>query len=511
MRYRLWYALRSRLRRPEYYLNTSPKVAKSYPFNLQKWISKPVSYDNPTFTFLNQSKAFTKPIDWNYSGYGKLWAYHLNYFDYLLQPGMDKESGTLLIEEFIENLDRNREGLEPYPISLRGINWIKFLNRHNVQVPEVDASLYAQYRVLLNNLEYHLMGNHLLENGCSLMFGAWYFRDKALLTKAKEIVREQLDEQILADGAHFELSPMYHRILLDRLMDVYNLMKNNQEWHTDADLEQKLKVTLQKMLGWLVAVSFSNGDVPLVNDSAEDTGPDNSQLFSYADRLELKAEPVTLRESGYRKIDVGPAELFLDVGSIGPDYIPGHAHSDTLSFVLYDDGKPFIVDPGISTYEANAQRLKERSTAYHNTVAIDEEDQSEVWSSFRVGNRAYIRDIEEQPGIIHASHTGYETSKGLVHRRTWKYDEDKIIIEDQITGDRVRNNYEAKAFFHFHPNVEVKITENGLIAGDKRMVFEGYKNIEKKVYSYCKGYNNVEQAEKIEVSFQGHTTTTIYL
>lgn len=511
IQYRLWYALRSRFRGPGYYLNASPDDVKSYCIKLQEWISKPASYDNLTFTFLNESKTFTEPVDWNYSEYGKLWAYHLNYFDYLIQPGMCKEAGALLISEFIESLSENREGLEPYPISLRGINWIKFLNQHDMHVPEVSISLYAQYQVLLNYLEYHLMGNHLLENGCSLMFGAWYFRDREMLEKGTEVLMGQLDEQVLDDGAHFELSPMYHRILLDRLLDVYNLVINNREWHTDAKLERKLKDTLQKMLGWMQAVTFSNRDLPLVNDSVEGVGPENDQLFRYASRLGLHKKEIVLSDSGYRKIDIDSTELFLDVGNIGPDYIPGHAHSDTFSFILYGDGGPLIVDPGVSTYEANEKRLIERSTSSHNTVVIDGEDQSEVWASFRVGRRAYIKDLKEQQGLIQASHTGYLGPKGLIHQRSWQYEEDCITMHDEIVSQGESEAYNAIAHLHFAPAINVCIQDDIIYAGQKKIQVRDYIRLEKKVYSYCKGYNKTIMADKVEISFKGRTTTIIYL
>ena len=71
-------------------------------------------------------------------------------------------------------------------------------------------------------------------------------------------------------------------------------------------------------------------------------------------------------------------ELFLDVGNIGPDYQPGHAHSDTFNFELIFKNKPIIVDTGISTYEKNNTRQLQRSTFSHNTVMIGNSEQSEV-------------------------------------------------------------------------------------------------------------------------------------
>ena len=80
---------------------------------------------------------------------------------------------------------------------------------------------------MLNNLEYHLLGNHLLENGFSLLFGAYYFQDETIYKIAKKIVVSELEVQILADGSHFELSPMYHQILFHRVLDCIQLIKLN--------------------------------------------------------------------------------------------------------------------------------------------------------------------------------------------------------------------------------------------------------------------------------------------
>ena len=90
----------------------------------------------------------------------------------------------------------------------------------------IRASLYAQYMRLLDNIEYHLMGNHLLENGFSLLFGGVYFGDARFCRKAEEILREELAEQILPDGGHYERSPMYHQIILGRVLDCINLLKS---------------------------------------------------------------------------------------------------------------------------------------------------------------------------------------------------------------------------------------------------------------------------------------------
>ena len=118
-------------------------------------------------------------------------------------------------------------------------------------------------------------------------------------------------------------------------------------------------------------------------------------------------QQISFSDSGYRKIRTNNYELFIDVGNVGPDYQPGHAHSDTFNFELIKNGNPIFVDTGISTYEKNAIRQSERATHSHNTVKIGSKEQTQVWGGFRVAKRAKITHLIEKPNLIEASHDGY--------------------------------------------------------------------------------------------------------
>ena len=61
-----------------------------------------------------------------------------------------------------------------------------------------------------------------------------------------------------------------------------------------------------------------------------------------------------LKESGFIIVTDKLFKIILDVGSIGPNYIPGHAHADTLSFEMCFKNDKFIVNSGISTYQSSA-------------------------------------------------------------------------------------------------------------------------------------------------------------
>ena len=446
------------------------------------------SYENGVFTFLNLSQKFDEKIDWNFAKFGKLWTYNLTYFDFLNQQNLGKDKGLQLIYDFIDQIDRVKDGLEPFPISLRGINWIKFLVKHNIKDKKIDETLYAQYLILLDNLEYHLLGNHLLENGFSLLFGAYYFRDEKFYEKAKEILKAELEEQILDDGAHFELSPMYHQIMLFRILDSINLIQNSS-WQKQ-ELLGLFKLKAELMLGWLKNIIFKNGNIPLFNDSTNGIAPTSKDLFQYSNNLKLKIKNSTLKKSGYRKVVKNRYECIVDIGNIGPDYIPGHAHADTFNFEIYIDGKPFIIDTGISTYEANRRREIERSTSSHNTVEVNDTNQSEVWGSFRVANRAYIVDFEEKAGYIKAIHNGYEKKFKTLHQREFIFKEDCIRIIDTLFSKKV---HKAIARLHFHPDVTQETIDKHIKIKHSTFNIQHYK--------YAPEFNKLIEAKMVEIPF----------
>ena len=477
-------------------------------FHFQESIASPSSWlGDGAFRFLNISNRFDNEIDWNYSEQGKLWTYNLNYFEFLSQPNISKIEGLGLIHDFIGKEDKSKDGMEPFPISLRIIFWIKFLFKFRINDVQIQRSLFRQLRRLSAMPEYHLMGNHLLENGFGLLFGGIYFQDKKILQQARAILKEQLEEQILEDGAHFELSPMYHQIMLFRILDCINLLKNSKPT-AGKDLLELLKEKATLMLGWMKEMTFENGDMPLLNDSANGIAPTAAELFQYAQRLELSIEKIDLSDSGYRKFSNSNYEVIVDVGNIGPDYIPGHAHSDTFNFILYHKGKPLIVDTGISTYEKNERRTIERSTASHNTVMVEGKEQSEVWGGFRVARRAKVKILTESNNRIEATHDGYK-KLGVWHRRVFEFRENEIDILDDVGNKKF-----GTAIFHFHPDVDVVI-EKGKISGeDWSIEFDDSEEIEKlksQKYLFATGFNKTREALKVEIPFFMLLKTTIIL
>ena len=506
--YRLYYFLRNRL------FGYNVKKKNIYDFNPIVWENR-FDYENSyfkkenSFTFLNISHFFSDKINWNFNQFGKLWTYNLNYFDFLNQENISKENGLRLIQDFINNDAFLKDGKEPYPISLRGINWVKFLSNNQVKDEQINNTLYFHYCILFKNLEYHLLGNHLLENAFSLLFGAYYFQDEKLYNKSKDLLISELNEQVLKDGAHFELSPMYHQIILSRLLDSIQLIKINKVWKKD-NLISFLEHKSSLMISWLYNITYRNGNIPMVNDATFNIAPNSKKLFTYAKHLGINSQDIPLSDSGYRKINSNNYELLIDIGKVGPSYQPGHAHSDTFNFELIKKGIPIFVDTGISTYEKNYNRQKQRSTYSHNTVKIGSEDQTQVWGGFRVAKRAKITHLTEKTNLIEASHDGY-LSDGYNHTRSFLWGEKDLILTDKINKSTSNN---AKAFFHLHSSVTKPLVDGNNVILESSGIsieFERASTIEIEEYQLSEGFNKSSLAYKIVVIFDQILKTKISL
>lgn len=473
------YQVRKRIVKPCYSLLQAPvndRRGMSVPC-----IDKPDCWDGESFTFLNLKSGFT---DWNDAERGNLWCYNLNYMDWLGQEGITETDGAYWIDKYIADIPTIGMGLDPYPIALRSINWIKFFLRFpDVATAQREDALYSQLKLLEKKLEYHLLGNHLLEDGYALYIGGVYFNDNAMLQRAEKLVNQQLKEQVLSDGMHYEQSPMYHCILLDRLLDCINFRR------TDF-----LRDTAVKMLGFLEAIVWNDKTIPLFNDAAYGIAPTPDEVFDYATRLNLKWGKGTLGASGYRKMVDGGMEAIVDVGNMTATYQPGHSQADTFSYELRINGRPVIVDTGISTYNKTPRRQYERSTEAHNTVVVNGRNSSEVWGGFRVGRRARVTLIEDKPGRIVASHDGFSP---IVHTREFDLKAGAYEVKDSVS-----QKAEAVSLIHLAPGINILSADKNIIKTDVCSIcITNADSVEVSNVKVSKEYNVFEEALLVTIRF----------
>jgi len=430
----------------------------------KEWIASinkpsPIRESNK-LSFLQQEYNIEEKKSWSDANIEKLWLYHLHYFDILNSSTETKTQQAFITRWIKENPPGQGVGFDPYPLSLRIVNWIKWALAGHSLTETMLESLAIQIRYLYQCIEIHILGNHLFANAKALLFGGLFFSSREAMRwqhKGLSIFKQQLKAQVLQDGGHFELSPMYHCTILEDILDIINLYQTYDEAIPDAWLMQ-----CEKMMAWLNVMSHPDGEIAFFNDAALKVAPNYQSLMGYAKRLGFQFniknhQPlIYLPQSGYSRIQCGDAVLLADIAEVGASYQPGHAHADTLSFELSIGKERCLVNSGTSTYTEGSERSRERSTAAHNTLVVNERNSSDVWKSFRVARRAHVFNISlqqhEDNVRLAASHDGYKHAYHIIHTRTWMMKPNELSIEDALEG---AGSHKIAIYFHCHPDIEV--------------------------------------------------------
>lgn len=417
----------------------------------------------------------TAPIDWHDQTRPKIWQYNLHYLDHLAASGEDRRDfDRRLVNSWIANNPPFHGcGWEPYTLSLRIVNLVKWLEQQPTLEPHWLDSLATQAHALSEQIEYHILANHLFVNGKALVFaGSFLNGDRAdsWLSKGLKILDEEIKEQFLADGAHFELSPMYHASLLWDICDLLNLATHSELPELDTRKHQ-WKRQIEQGLVWLRSLQHPDGGIPFFNDSAFGIAPTLLDIEAYA--LELgccpqdgmpSAAPIAAvhqPDSGYVAINFGDqGKALLNLAQVAPDYQPGHTHADTLSFELSLFGQRVFVNSGTSQYGEGAERQRQRSTAAHNTIEVNGENSSEVWAGFRVARRARttLGKLEHTGDTVRVScsHDGYLRLPGKnVHVREWVAMAGELQVIDCLSG----KFDQAVSRLFLHP--DIRATQQG--------------------------------------------------
>ncbi|MBO6979387.1 MAG: alginate lyase family protein [Prochlorococcus marinus XMU1428] len=421
--------------------------------------------------FLNLERKIKNKKDWSNPESKLIWLFNLHYFDGINSKGSEKR--TVIDRGWIdlwinENPPCKKVAWNPYCTSLRIVNWIKWSLKGNIFTGKETKSLVIQIRWLIKNLEIQFLGNHYWSNGKALVFAGFYFdgfESKKWLNLGLKIIDSQLDEQCLSDGGHFERTPMYHALFLEDILDLINLSQIIPDI-LPANLQEKLLNKARKMLQWLYSMSHPDNEIAFFNDTTFGIGANFKTLLNYYKKItnhesniSFSTHSFLFKESGFVRLERNDMVCICDVGSINPKYNPGHSHAETLSFEMSFKKSRIIVNSGISVYGRSNLRIKQRSTSFHSTLCIDKQNSSDIWSGFRVGRRAKVRNSNyfslDNNEIAYASHSGYEYLKGSpIHSRMWRIENNKLYVYDHIYSSK---KHMIEINFIFHPKWYLEI------------------------------------------------------
>lgn len=413
-------------------------------------------------------------------GTSTLWHLAFHGFRWLLSPAvLDNETlGFWLIEEWIRAYGRSRRSdvWAPYATAHRIKSWVKWVCLVGPGTGALTGSIAGQTNFLSRWLERDIGGNHLLNNLSAMILGhALVSRDDAFQPWLREFL-DELDRQILEDGAHFERSPTYHRQVIEDVLDVTNVVRATAKMSDASVPELTMLVDIaQRMLRWAESVVFPGVGDPLFNDSVRLGPPSLEALRNYADSLRVPrgrrlANPMDLlAASGFAVMQTGPFQLVADVGAPGPNHLPAHGRAGILSFELAYSGEMVIVNGGTDDYGSVDTRAQLRGASGHTTVSVDGLNAAEVWSRFRIAERprvakAWMRRKPQDVVELEAFHDGFARQKSGLGRHVRRIEihprERQVRLTDTVHGNR---RVCLTSYFHFHPRIRLAIADAGHI------------------------------------------------
>lgn len=413
--------------------------------------------------------------------------------------------------------------------ALRAINLLAVfeLLRRSSQLNEETLPHFLQLlnqhgRHIRRNLEFSYLStsNHYLSDVAGLLWLGMMLPELADAHEWRAFGLRQLliemDKQVLRDGADFEASTGYHRLVLELFLYSFMLCRANK-----IEIDEKYWQKLRAMLDYVRAYLRPDGRAPLVGDT--DSGQilpfvrraadDHAYVLALGavvfDEPRFKTETLktampeevlwVLGEEGVRAFqnlrernegvtsqaftDAGTYimrddDLYLLFNASGNGLMGrgSHGHNDALSIEVSACGTSFIVDPGTYVYSADLrERHLFRSTAYHSTVEVDGAEQNSTDQSlpFVIGDEAHPRVLRWENGterdIIVAEHDGYKRlAEGVTHRRSVRFEkrERLWIVEDSLTG---AGEHVFRFRFHFAENLEWSVRADGAVRACDKM------------------------------------------
>lgn len=463
---------------------------------------------------------FSAGIDWTYRPHDNIdWTLDLNRHTYFQILGRaywytSNEKYALKFRELLLDwLANNPAGVaqpnwaEVFEVATRINTWIWAFFYFRQAAAFDDNTCLAFLKGLLRhgcyldaNLEFHVQNNHLLLEAKALAVLGLLFPEfkhaERWRQRGLEILYQQINTQVCSDGVHGERTTLYHRVITGELLELLVLLENN-----GLAVPSEILETFSRMVDFELGITKPDGLPPLLSDSSlEDTylrfsGANGGSLYlgrsgiralvpaldegslwllgSWLDgHNTLVVTPVWLKslafpEGGYFIMRHGQTSealyLVFDAGPFGYGPAPGHGHADALSFELYAYGQTFLVDSGFygrSRAETGDWRNYFRSSRAHNTVVVDDQDQSILVDTWRVERPAeptlHRWFSSDQFDFIDASHNGYERlAKPVTHRRQIFFVKpDYWIVIDSLAG---QGQHCFDLYFHLMPGLGVQL------------------------------------------------------
>jgi hypothetical protein len=419
------------------------------------------------------------------------------------------------LEDFADGvtLGRGVQWVCAMDVAIRAVNWALAFEWIR-DAPGMDEGFWSRALELLfahgcfvaDHLEngYEVTSNHYLSDLAGLLFLGRVFAPLRQGREWESFARRELEKeirvQVLPDGADYESSVPYHRLVAELLLASARIMDLAGE-----PAPRGFKTTLLKMLEFQAAVLRPDGRLPVFGDADDgrlhilegygdgapnagrhQLGPGRFVLdapqflaaaasegrreafwWGFPEALESPDAIGEPRAEGRLFSQAGLAVhrdrgdfLLVSNGRVGTAGFGNHKHNDQLSFELHLAGQPLVVDPGSYVYTSDpAARNQFRGTGFHNTLSVDDGEQNELnpaWL-FRLQERARPEHLAWQLTDGHFEYRGrHHGFEPVVHERWLRLLRGKRTL---VVVDRVRGEGTRRLRWHLHFAPGVKLTE----------------------------------------------------
>ena len=406
-------------------------------------------------------------------------------------------------------------------LGIRLINWVwtyDLISPAGVMTPEFHRrwlqSIYLHlWEIERNYSRGSSAANHLIGEAAGTFIAASYFtelpRAAEWAERARGYMQAAILEQTFPDGGGREQALGYHLFILQ-----FFTLAGWVARETGRDFPEGYWTRLREMMQFMGALTEGGAELPMFGDNDDGyvldldddprdsrpwlaigavlfgdarlkawagrahtagrglLGPDFAEKFEQLPQTDSarklashawKETGLYLLQSGHPG-DADRLSVTFDCGPLGFRSIAAHGHADALSFTLRAFGRDVLVDPGTYDYFAYPEWRKYfRSTRAHNTITVDDRDQSEMLGSFLWGRRAEAKCLEWQVrdtgGCVSGEQDGYAgLADPVIHRRKLDLDGEQrvLTIEDELVA-RERHEYA----FHLHFSEHCRVTSVG--------------------------------------------------
>jgi len=388
----------------------------------------------------------------------------------------------------------------------------------NIEIELIDSYLYDHYLHIKDNIEYSegMRGNHYLSNLCSILIYTSFTENNegklALLTKYRNLLDKELEFQFNGDGTNFEGSTRYHIFTNQMLLTTDLLLVNNGVEGLNKDKLKNISCFTKTLLNFDTPPQIGDNDSGFywkVLDSEKSTYDSLKKIIENNYKTDNR---YIYNDFGYIQSKYDRIDLLFKCGKLGQNGKGGHDHNDNLSYQLYLDKQPIIVDIGSYCYTSDFEyRNLFRSTKSHNVLWVSDTEQNEFSFSnnddmfwLNTNNSNPVLEILEDNNI-----SGSIDYKGKVYKRTVKYDSKIISVTDNYNSElnKIVN-------IHLFPSIRIENVENNVykLWNEKMTLYfesqDANISIEKYEYSPCYGVK--QQSNKIVLSSLKNSITHRY-